>query len=95
MHQIELVQIIDNGFVVPKLLLLFVKGVGRHSPLWRSHGSFVLMYVISSVSRFSISDTSLISNVQSSMSILFCFLTLVKQFDCAFYISKGIHVGFV
>ena len=95
MRQIELVQIIDNVFCGSQTIVAFVKGVGRHSPLRRSHGSFVPMYDISSVSRFSISDTSLISNVQSSMSILFCFLTPVKQFDCAFFISKGIHVGFV
>ena len=61
----------------------------------RSHGSFVPMYDISSVSRLSISDISLISNVQSNMSILFCLLIPVKQFDCAFFISKGIHVGCV
>ena len=72
-----------------------MKRVSRHSPLRRSHGHFVPIYDISSVSKFSVSDTSRISNVQSSMSLLFCFLGPFMQFDCAFLIAFGIHIGFV
>ena len=76
-------------------IVAFVDVVGMHSPLRRSQGSFLPTYDISSLSRFSISDTSRISSVQSSISHLFCFWGHFMQLDCAFLIALGIHIGFV